>query len=67
VTQPNGKVEARQARFLLPDGVPKPSAGSTVFVPERDPADRPTDILANVGVIAQIMAGLATLLVAARH
>jgi protein involved in polysaccharide export with SLBB domain len=67
VTQPNGKVEARESRFLLPDGVPKPFAGSTVFVPERDASDRPTDILANVGVIAQIMAGLATLLVAARH
>jgi len=67
VTQPNGKVEARESRFLLPDGIPKPYAGSTVFVPERDPLDRPTDLLATVGVIAQIMAGLATLLVAARR
>jgi polysaccharide biosynthesis/export protein len=67
VTQPNGKVEARESRFLMPDGVPKPFAGSTVFVPERDPADRPTDLLSAVGVFAQIMAGLATLLVAARH
>jgi polysaccharide export outer membrane protein len=67
VTQPNGKVEARQSHFLLPDGNPKPYAGSTIFVPERDPADKPTDILSTVGVLAQVMAGLATLLVAARH
>ena len=67
VTQPNGKVEARQNRFLLPDGMPHPKAGSTVFVPERDPADRPTDFLAAAGVFAQIFAGLATLLIAVRR
>jgi hypothetical protein len=50
VTQPNGKVEAREQHFLLPDAVPKPLPGSTVFVPERDPADRPTDVLASVVV-----------------
>jgi polysaccharide export outer membrane protein len=67
VTQPNGKLEARQSHFLVPDGNPKPNAGSTVFVPERDPNDKPTDLLTTVGVIAQVMAGLATLLVAARR
>jgi polysaccharide biosynthesis/export protein len=67
VTQPNGKVEARQSHFLLPDGVPKPSAGSTVYVPERDPADKPTDLLSSAGMVAQILAGLATLLIAVRH
>ncbi|HEX6628876.1 MAG TPA: SLBB domain-containing protein [Gemmatimonadaceae bacterium] len=67
VTQPNGKVEAREKHFLLPDGVPKPLPGSTIFVPERDPADRPTDILANAGVIAQVLAGLATLIIALRR
>ena len=67
VTQPNGKVEARAKHFLLPDRVPKPLPGSTVFVPERDPADRPTDLLANVGVLAQVFAGLATLIIAVRH
>ena len=67
VTQPNGKVEAKQAHFLLPDVVPKPLPGSTVFVPERDPADRQTDILANVGVLAQVFAGLATVILAVRR
>jgi protein involved in polysaccharide export with SLBB domain len=66
VTQPNGKVESKQSHFLLPDGVPKPNAGSTVFVPDRDPADRPTDFLASIGTVAQIMATLATLVIAIR-
>jgi polysaccharide export outer membrane protein len=68
VTQPNGKVEARDTRFLLPDGVPKPLAGSTVFVPERDPGDLgAAAILANIGVVSQVLAGLATLIIALRH
>ena len=67
VTQPNGKVEARQEHFLLPDGVPTPKPGSTVFVPERDPSARSGDLLAGAGLIAQIAAGLATLVLAIRH
>ncbi|HJQ54254.1 MAG TPA: SLBB domain-containing protein [Gemmatimonadaceae bacterium] len=67
VTQPNGKVEARSAHFLLPDGLPKPNAGSTVFVPERDPNDKGTDFFSSVGTIAQVLAGLATLLIAAKQ
>ncbi|MFL5482589.1 MAG: SLBB domain-containing protein [Gemmatimonadaceae bacterium] len=67
VTQPNGKVEARQSRFLLPDDVPHPLAGSTVHVPERDPTARGIDLLAGAGLIAQIAAGLATLVLAIRH
>jgi len=67
VTQPNGKVEARESHFLVPDGVPKPLPGSTVFVPERDPLDRGTDVLASVGSIASILAGLATLIIAVRQ
>jgi polysaccharide biosynthesis/export protein len=66
VTQPNGKVEARQPHFLLPDGIPKPNAGSTIYVPERDPNDRPTDLLASVGTIAQVLATLATVIIAVR-
>ena len=67
VTQPNGKVEARQANFLLPDGIPKPLAGSTVFVPERDPGDKPFDILQSAGAIASILATALTLIVALRR
>jgi hypothetical protein len=68
VTQPNGKVDSRESHFLLPDGVPKPLPGSTVFVPERDASDiGAAAVLANVGVLAQVMAGLATLILAVRH
>jgi protein involved in polysaccharide export with SLBB domain len=67
VTQPNGKVEARQVNFLLPDGTPEPKAGSTVYVPERDPADKPFDLLTNAGSIASILATLVTLVIALRR
>jgi protein involved in polysaccharide export with SLBB domain len=68
VTQPNGKVEARQNHFLLPDGTPKPLPGSTVQVPERDPADRGAlELLTGIGTLAQVFAGLATVIIAIRH
>jgi polysaccharide export outer membrane protein len=67
VTQPNGKVESRVARFLIPDAVPKPFAGSTVFVPEKDPAAKPFDFLTSAGSIAQIAATLVTLVIALRR
>jgi protein involved in polysaccharide export with SLBB domain len=67
VTQPNGKVETRAPHFLLPDGRPKPRAGSTVFVPERDPGEKPFDILTSAGAIAQILATAITLIIALRR
>jgi polysaccharide export outer membrane protein len=67
VTQPNGKVEAHQSNFLLPDGIPKPLAGSTVYVPERDPGDKPFDFLQSAGAIASILATALTLVVALRR
>jgi hypothetical protein len=67
VTQPNGKLEARQLRFLLPDGIPTPQPGSTVVVPNRDPLEKPADVLNGFATIAQIMAGLATLVIAVRR
>ena len=68
VTQPNGKVQARENRFLLPDGVPQPLPGSTVYVPERDPTEPGTAaLLANLATAAQVLATLATLVLALRH
>jgi len=67
VTQPNGKVETRAPHFLLPDGIPQPRAGSTVFVPERDPFDKPFDILMSAGSIAQILGTVVTLVIALRR
>ncbi|HEV7593716.1 MAG TPA: SLBB domain-containing protein [Gemmatimonadaceae bacterium] len=67
VTQPNGKVEAHENNFLLPDGIPKPRAGSTVYVPERDPSDKPLDLLSSAGAIASILATAVTLVIALRR
>ena len=67
VTQPNGKVETRQSHFLLPDGIPTPKPGSTVFVPEHDPSYKAPDLLTNIGAIAQIAATLLTLAIALRR
>ncbi len=67
VTQPNGKVEAHESNFLLPDGIPKPMAGSTVFVPERDPGEKPFDFLSSAGSIASILATAVTLVIALRR
>jgi protein involved in polysaccharide export with SLBB domain len=67
VTQPNGKLEARQSRFLLPDGVPKPQPGSTVVVPNRDPLDKGVDLLTSFGTITQILTGLVAVIIAVRH
>ena len=57
VTQPNGKVQSIDRRRFLPDGVPEPRPGSSVYVPERDPSLR-RDYLALFGGIAQIVSTL---------
>jgi polysaccharide biosynthesis/export protein len=56
VTQPNGKVEAAVKRRFLPDEHPQPRAGSTIYVPERDPGERDsltvvTSMLTTIGTL----------------
>jgi protein involved in polysaccharide export with SLBB domain len=62
VTQPNGKVESVKKRFLFPDSNPRPLPGAMVFVPERDPDDK-RDFTAILGVAAQILASVVTIVV----
>lgn len=62
VTQPNGKVESRTRHFMLPDSSPKPRPGSTIYVPEKDPADK-KDLVAAAGAVAQILASLVAIVV----
>jgi polysaccharide export outer membrane protein len=62
VVQPNGKVESVNNRTLLPDGTPVPRAGGSIYVPEKDPADR-RDYVAAVGAVAQILASLVAIVV----
>lgn len=66
VTQPNGKVESRGGRFLRSRD-PNPQPGSAVFVPERDPGDKPIDFISSVGAIAQILGTLVTIVIALRR
>lgn len=68
VTQPNGKVQSRENHFLLPDRVPDPLPGSTVFVPDKDVSQPGTAaLLANIGSAVQVLATLVAVIVAVRH
>jgi protein involved in polysaccharide export with SLBB domain len=62
VTQPNGKVDAEQRRFLIPDHVPEPLPGSVVTVPTRDPNERGTDPIALVGALSGIASSLVAII-----
>jgi hypothetical protein len=50
---------------MRPDVIPKPTPGSVVVVTEKDVNDHP-DTLARLGVLAQVIGALATLLVVTR-
>jgi protein involved in polysaccharide export with SLBB domain len=64
VTQPSGARELyRKHAFLIPDHVPVPLAGAEVFVPAKP--EGKTDYAAVWGAIAQVTAGLVTVLVVA--
>jgi protein involved in polysaccharide export with SLBB domain len=67
VRQPNGKVQSRHRRFLVPDFDPRPEPGSVVVVPSRSPLDKPVDLLQATGLIAQISGALITLIIALRR
>ena len=66
VTQPNGKVEATGGKFIFRSN-PKPRPGSTVFVPEKDAADRRVDYLQTLGTIAQLAASFVAIAIEARR
>ncbi|HET7553139.1 MAG TPA: SLBB domain-containing protein [Gemmatimonadaceae bacterium] len=57
VRQPNGKVESVHRRFLLPDGVPQPGPGSTVFVPEKD-MNAKSGFAQSMPVVASVLGSL---------
>ena len=65
MTQPNGKVESI-ATHVLVRSVPEPRAGSSVFVPEKDPTDR-KDYVAITGAVAQVLASLVAIFVVVRR
>jgi len=61
VTQPNGKVESRNRHVLVWHTTPDPQPGSSVFVPEKDPADR-TDYVAISTAIASVVGSLVAII-----
>jgi protein involved in polysaccharide export with SLBB domain len=65
VTQPNGKLQSIQRRFLvLPDGQPRPLAGARVFVPEK--LENPNkNTLGVAAIFASIITSLATVVIVA--
>ncbi len=66
VMQPNGKVESRNRHLLLFTTVPKPQAGSTVFVPDRDSTDR-RDLAPIIASMAQVLGTIVTLVAITRR
>lgn len=66
VTQANGKVQSKHDRWwIIPDFKPKPGPGSTVFVPDADPADK-KDLAATIQVastLAQVLGSLVAIAV----
>ena len=66
VTQPNGKVESVVARRFLPDGRPAPRAGGSVYVPSRDPNDKP-NYAALFGATAQVLGALVAIIAIAKR
>jgi hypothetical protein len=67
VTQPNGRKQSVNRKFLLPDDNPYPLPGAVVDVPIRDPAQGGTSVLAVLGTAAQLLASLVTVIVVARQ
>lgn len=69
VTQPNGKVESRISRTLLPDSRPHPRAGSEVVVPLRDPNDKRDYVMAAqvASMAVQVLTGIIALVAVVRQ
>lgn len=67
VTQPNGKIESVQRRFLLPDGVPDPRPGAVVYVPTADPRTPSSNWAQVLGTAASLVASLVTVVVVLRN
>ena len=67
VTQANGKVESVKHRHMAPDDVPEPGAGSVVFVPKEDPADKGPGYAAIAGATAQMLGALVAIIAITRR
>jgi protein involved in polysaccharide export with SLBB domain len=63
VIQPSGKIETRRYLLWLIPLDPTPLPGSVVVVPERPPSDNSARTIQTLGIVAQVIASLATIIV----
>jgi protein involved in polysaccharide export with SLBB domain len=67
VTQASGKVESMKHRRMAPDDVPEPGAGSVVYVPPADPADKGPGYATIAGATAQMLGALVAIIAISRR
>jgi protein involved in polysaccharide export with SLBB domain len=67
VTQASGKVESMKHRRMAPDDVPVPGAGSVVYVPQEDPADKGPGYATIAGATAQMLGALVAIIAISRR
>jgi len=67
VTQASGKVESVTQHRFAPDGKPTPGAGSVVYVPQEDPANKGPGFAAIAGSTAQVLGALVAILAISRR
>jgi protein involved in polysaccharide export with SLBB domain len=67
VTQASGKVESMKHRRMAPDDVPEPGAGSVVYVPLEDPADKGPGYATIAGATAQMLGALVAIIAISRR
>jgi protein involved in polysaccharide export with SLBB domain len=65
VIQPNGQLESVTGRFFFADTKPKPLGGARLVVPAKDPRATGTNLGQILGPIAQVLAGVVTVIVVA--
>jgi protein involved in polysaccharide export with SLBB domain len=67
VTQADGSVESVTHHRLWFDGMPVPTPGSVVFVPDKGASERSNDGVAQLGVWAQIIGSIVTIVAITRR
>jgi protein involved in polysaccharide export with SLBB domain len=65
VVQPSGQHESVKGRFFFADTKPKPLGGARLIVPTKDPSATGTNIGQILAPIAQVLAGVVTVIVVA--
>ena len=66
VIQPSGKIEKRWHLLWMIPFDPKPQPGAVVIVPERSSVQNATNTVQTLGMVAQVLASLATIIVISR-